>query len=371
MDKERIANAKSLMDMSKLDDMAADFNCNIPNLHTIRIMQRNGVMIESNDDLLPQGCRILHRTVEGKQAFVITIPDNTEIKLPLQMMNLLSDGGKHNMNTTIEVGTGSKVRFIHCDDSFGETITDSANTIDVYLAAHSSFDYYKMENLNNNSSLKTDVNFHLSEDSHLTTYGFSLNGKHIANTINVNLNQPHAEARLNGLYLTDKQQEVETVVNIFHKAPMCASNQLFKGILDDAAQAKFLGHVYVGGGSHGTVAMQTNKNILLTDKAKINTRPFLEIYNDDVKCSHGATIGQLDDEAMFYMRSRGISMRVARMLLMFAFCSEVIANSDIEALKESIGDIIKMRLQGELTSCCNCAFQCAAANNIDGITKLK
>ncbi|MDD4528571.1 MAG: SufD family Fe-S cluster assembly protein, partial [Bacteroidales bacterium] len=107
-----------------------------------------------------------------------------------------------------------------------------------------------------------------------------------------------------------------------------------------------------------TEAMQNNRNILLTDKAIVNTQPFLEIYNDDVKCSHGATVGQLDESAMFYMRSRGISERSARMLLMFAFCTEILSKASIEELVDKLQDIIKRRLHGELSSCENCVLLC-------------
>ena len=157
----------------------------------------------------------------------------------------------------------------------------------------------------------------------------------------------------------DKQQETETEINVYHHKPNCTSNQLFKGILDDVAKASFVGHVFVDYGASGTVALQNNKNMLLTDKAKVNTRPFLEIYNDDVKCSHGATIGQLNADALFYLRTRCISERSAKMLLMYAFCEDVLSKSDIEELKESLGDLIKRRLQGELTACGNCVFQCS------------
>jgi Fe-S cluster assembly protein SufD len=199
----------------------------------------------------------------------------------------------------------------------------------------------------------------MGRESKLTTFGLSLNGKLIRNKIMVNFNDEYAVADLNGLYLMDKQQESETEINVYHNKPNCSSNQLFKGILDDVAKSSFVGHVYVDYGARGTTAMQNNKNMLLTDKAKVNTRPFLEIYNDDVKCSHGATIGQLNADALFYLRTRCISERSAKMLLMYAFCEDVLSKSDIEELKESLGDLIKKRLQGELTACGNCVFQCS------------
>ncbi|MDR1847074.1 MAG: Fe-S cluster assembly protein SufD [Bacteroidales bacterium] len=349
--------------MSNPDNNFIHFNCSIPNLHTAKIMQCNGTCTEPLD--MPEN--VLCKVETGKT--IIEIPDNIHLKLPLQMVNVLSDKQDIQTQTQIRIGKGSKVQFIHCDDSLGEQEAKSVNAIDVFLDTDSAFDYYKMENLNNDSSIETNVNFHLSQGSQLTTYGFSLNGRHIGNMLNVYLNEPHSTADLNGLYLMDRQQKVETVVNVFHMAETCRSKQLFKGILDDAAQATFLGHVFVNHASKGTEAMQINKNILLTDKAKVNARPFLEIYNDDVKCSHGATTGQLDEDAMFYLRSRGISFRSARMLLMYAFCREVLTTSNIEPLKESIGEIIKMRLQGELSACTNCVFQCAAAHSINELTK--
>ena len=158
----------------------------------------------------------------------------------------------------------------------------------------------------------------------------------------------------------DKTQHVDNQLKINHNVPNCTSNEKFKGILDDEASAVFNGHVYVAHNAQKTNAYQNNSNILLTDKAKINTMPFLEIYADDVKCSHGTSTGQLDQEAMFYMRQRGISKEDARMLLMYAFAAEISNNISILALKERIDDMIQRRLRGELSSCDTCAFQCGA-----------
>ncbi len=152
--------------------------------------------------------------------------------------------------------------------------------------------------------------------------------------------------------------------------------ELYKGIIDDSARARFNGHVLVQDGAVKTEANMTNRNILLTDKAHVDTRPFLEIYNDDVKCSHGSTIGQLDEQAMFYLQTRGISQRTAMTMLSYAFCDEVIRMIDESNLREVVGDMVKKRLHGELTSCDECAIKCSTpcngpeANfNID-ITKL-
>jgi Fe-S cluster assembly protein SufD len=157
----------------------------------------------------------------------------------------------------------------------------------------------------------------------------------------------------------DRKQHIDNMVYVKHNHPYCVSNELFKGILDDSATGAFNGHVYVGKDAYKTNAFQSNKNILLTDKAKANSKPFLEIYNDDVKCSHGSTVGQLDYEAMFYLRSRGISEHNAKMLLMYAFADEIIQKITIEPLKFRLEDMVKKRLRGELSVCDQCVLHCS------------
>jgi len=140
--------------------------------------------------------------------------------------------------------------------------------------------------------------------------------------------------------------------------PNCTSNQLFKGVLDDFATGVFNGRIHVNKDAQGTRAYQSNKSILLTDDAKMDTKPQLEIYADDVKCSHGATIGQLDEEALFYLRSRGIKSEEARLMLMFGFAHEVVENIRTEALRQRIDALVLQRLKGELSRCASCTIQC-------------
>ncbi|MEE1225471.1 MAG: Fe-S cluster assembly protein SufD [Bacteroidales bacterium] len=336
-----------------------NFSCNIPQFNTIRLIQLNGKLYEDveleekyNDSVK------IERTEDG---ISIQIKENTTIDVPLQIINVIGDNQelKTSSFSTVKLGQNSRLRLIHCDDSLSDQAYDLTNKLNIEIESGASLDYYKMENINDRSSISTEVCFEMGRESKLTTFGLSLNGKLIRNKIMVNFNDEYSVADLNGLYLMDKQQEAETEINVYHHKPNCSSNQLFKGILDDVAKSSFVGHVFVDYGAKGTVALQNNKNMLLTDKAKVNTRPFLEIYNDDVKCSHGATIGQLNADALFYLRTRCISERSARMLLMYAFCEDVLSKSDIEELKESLGDLIKKRLQGELTACGNCVFQCS------------
>jgi Fe-S cluster assembly protein SufD len=143
-----------------------------------------------------------------------------------------------------------------------------------------------------------------------------------------------------------------------HASPDSTSNQLFKGVMDDMATGAFNGRIYVSQDAQRTKAYQRSNNILLTDEAKMYTKPQLEIYADDVKCSHGATVGQLDDNALFYLRSRGIDKRQARLMLMFGFAHEVVQNISVEALRERIDSLVMQRLKGELSRCASCMVKC-------------
>jgi Fe-S cluster assembly protein SufD len=151
---------------------------------------------------------------------------------------------------------------------------------------------------------------------------------------------------------------VDNFVFINHAKPNCKSNQLFKGVLDDNSSGSFYGRVLVSPDAQKTNAYQKSSNLLLTSEAKMSARPQLEIYADDVKCGHGGTVGQLDQEALFYLRSRGFGKEEAKLLLMFAFAHEIIDHIDIKPLRERIDDLVNKRLRGELSRCKNCAIHC-------------
>jgi Fe-S cluster assembly protein SufD len=166
----------------------------------------------------------------------------------------------------------------------------------------------------------------------------------------------HTDAH--GLFLLDKNQHVDNFTVIEHASARCTSQQQYKGVLDDVATGAFNGKIHVHPDAQKTEAYQANNNILLTDTAKMNTKPQLEIYADDVKCSHGATVGQLDEDAMFYLQSRGIARDETRLMLMDAFAHEVISRIRQSALQERITDLVGKRLRGELSRCNNCAMHC-------------
>ena len=165
-----------------------------------------------------------------------------------------------------------------------------------------------------------------------------------------------AEINLCGMAIADKNQHVDNHTSIDHAVPNCTSNELFKYVLDDQSVGAFAGLVLVRPDAQHTNSQQTNRNLCATRDARMYTQPQLEIYADDVKCSHGATVGQLDEGALFYMRSRGIAEKEARLLLMFAFVNEVIDTIRLEALKDRLHLLVEKRFRGELNRCQGCAI---------------
>ena len=218
---------------------------------------------------------------------------------------------------------------------------------------------YRLQGMNTPALHLTELRLFMQRGASANLCTVTLGGDHVRNNIEVRMQGEECRLEADGLYLTDREQQCDNYIFVEHAKPYCHSRELYKGIIDDSAKARFNGHVLVQDGAVKTEAYQTNRNILLTDKAHVDTRPFLEIYNDDVKCSHGSTIGQLDEQALYYLMTRGISRKTATTMLSYAFCDEVISGIAIPSLHDAVGDMVKKRLHGELTSCADCAIACA------------
>ena len=185
---------------------------------------------------------------------------------------------------------------------------------------------------------------HQKRSSNFTSHSISLGGVLVRNNIVAVLDGEGAECTLNGLYLATGKQHVDNHTVIDHATPHCNSHELYKGILDGKARGVFNGRIIVRPDAQKTDSKQTNKNLILSDEALVNTNPQLEIYADDVKCTHGATIGQLDSEAIFYLRSRGIDLESARHLLTYAFAGDFIHRLKIEPLRLALEKSLFARL---------------------------
>ena len=289
----------------------------------------------------------------------IYVPDGVEVELPVQLIKLVNKRGLMlNTHNLIVLEKNSRFTFLHCDDSINHDDSFINTLTEVYVGENASLDLYKLQNINDETVLLNNSFFNMERNSRLKVNVLTFNGGSIRNELHVNLNGEGAEADLSGLYLMDKKQHVDNQVYVNHNAPHCNSNEVFKGILDEEATAVFNGYVFVERDAQKTNAFQRNNNILMTSTARVNTMPFLEIYADDVQCSHGATVGQLDNEAMFYLMQRGIPFEDARMLLMFAFAAEITDDIKIETLKTNIDDMVKKRLRGELSICDRCVLHC-------------
>ncbi|MFO8066952.1 MAG: Fe-S cluster assembly protein SufD, partial [Bacteroidales bacterium] len=290
----------------------------------------------------------------------IYVPDNVEVKKPIQIINVVNSQNNLFLQPRhlIVMGKNSKLTLLHCDDSLMHGLSFTNTVSEIFMGEGSDFEHYKVQNMGENSNLLTNLFFKQNAGSKLRTNAITLNGGFTKNNVSVSINGTDNETNLYGLYLVDGKQKVDNQVYVDHVDHENFSNQLYKGILDDQAKAVFSGKVLVRKDSQKTEAHQSNKNILLTDDAKIYTQPHLEIYADDVKCSHGATVGQLDPDAMFYLHSRGLCEKTARQLLMYAFASEVVNEVSIPALRESLDMMVQKRLRGELSICDQCLLHC-------------
>ena len=306
-----------------------------------------------------QGLTALN-TAFFQDGLFVYVPENVKVEKPIQIINIVNSEQPVMLHARhlILQEKGSELTLVHCDHSLTHNISFTNSVTEGFVAKDAKLDFYKIQNKGHNAAVVNSGFFQQKAHSELVCHALTLNGGFTKNIFNAELQEPNCRATLNGLYLVDSNQHVDNQLQVDHAAPHCESEQLYKGILDDEATAVFSGKIMVRRDAQKTMAYQNNKNILLTDEAKANAQPQLEIYADDVKCSHGATVGQLDPNAMFYLRSRGLSERSARQLLMYAFANEVVQRIAIEPLRDRIDHLVEKRLKGELSICDQCVLHC-------------
>lgn len=375
-------------------DVEKFFRCNVTDLDTYTAILLNGWFVYKNAPItkLPNGVIIgsLKKAIEeypklikkhfakytdiehnafealntafASDGVFIYIPDNVTPDKPIQIINIINK--KENIfiqpRNLVIVGKTSKLSLVLCDDALSHVPSFNNSVTEIFVDENASVEHYKMQNNDNLSASVSNITFHQLDNSRVSSNIITLNGGFIRNNVNIAINGEGCETSINGLYLVDRQQHVDNHTFIDHIKPNSVSNELFKGIIDEQGKAVFNGRILVRKDAQKTSAYQTNRNILLTDEATINTKPNLQIYADDVKCSHGATVGQLDQDAMFYMRSRGIGEDSAKMLLMYAFADEVVTKISIDPLREKICRLVNKRLKGELSICDQCILHCGS-----------
>lgn len=247
----------------------------------------------------------------------------------------------------IFVGERAEVEFAETHYTLGVSDSFTNEVLEIIVEKDANVSYYKIQNDKEQSSQVCTTHFRLTGKSYIHTVTVSLNGGMVRNNLSIALEAEHAEAHLYGLYFLQGNSHVDNHTTVDHVKPNCMSNELYKGIIGDNATAVFNGKILVQRDAQKTNAYQSNKNILLSEGANVNTKPQLEIFADDVKCSHGCTVGQLDDEGMFYLRSRGISEDTARSLLVHAFAVDILEHIKPDILRSYVDKLIFERLEFE------------------------
>ena len=299
-------------------------------------------------------------TAMASDGVFVYVPEGVALTKPVQVVDLVQadeDMFSQHRNLII-VEKSAEFSIIICDHTLSPQKFLTNAVTEVFVGENAHFDLIRVQNEHNAACKITHTFIHQEKNSVASSNNMTLHGGLIRNSTYHYLGGEGAECFSYGLFLTDKWQHVDNFVNVDHAFPKCTSNQLFKGVLDDMSTGAFNGRILVRPDAQGTLAYQKNNNILLTDDARMDTKPQLEIFADDVKCSHGATIGQVDSDALFYLQSRGINKREARLMLMFGFAHEVIQNIKIEALRDRMDNLVMQRLKGELSRCASCMVKC-------------
>ena len=297
-------------------------------------------------------------TTFAQDGVLLYVPKGVVVDKPIQLVNVLRADVDFMVNRRVLIilEEAEQARLLICDHAMDNVNFLATQVIEVFAGQDSVFDLYELEETHTSSIRISNMYVKQEANSNVLLNGMTLHNGTTRNTTEVTLAGPHAEINLCGMAITDKNQHVDNNTFIDHAVPDCNSNELFKYVLDDQSTGAFAGLVLVRPDAQHTNSQQTNRNLCATREARMYTQPQLEIYADDVKCSHGATVGQLDENALFYMRARGIAEKEARLLLMFAFVNEVIDNIRLDALKDRLHLLVEKRFRGELNKCQGCAI---------------
>lgn len=300
-------------------------------------------------------------TLLCQDGFVLYVPAGVQVEKPLQLISLLRamDHQLAVQRLLIILEEGAKASLLVCDHAsdLADVKLLSLQTTEIFVGKDATFDFYALEEHNEKVIRQSSVYVEQAEGSNTAIGQYALQAGRTRNRVYIDLKGEQAETHLFGMAIADAQQRIDNLTYIRHRVPNCQSNEFFKYVADGQAHCSFVGRILVQRGADKTDAHQTDRNLCLSPEARMVARPELEIYADDVKCSHGATVGQLDQNALFYMRTRGIPESEARMLLMFAFMDDVIDEIRIEPLKDRLRHLVEKRFRGELSQCKSCSIK--------------
>lgn len=380
------------VNVTRLDyniDPTESFRCDVPNLstclfhtyndvpHISATSRRNldGVVVETlteatanHPDVLAGHLGRLARlddptvalnTLLAQDGLLVYVPDGVSASKPIQLLNILSAAHPTMVvrRLLVVAGKNAHVRLLACDHTQGSgTQVLNLQVIEVVAGRNATVDFYDLEESGTDTSRVSSLFVEQHEGSSVLVDGITLMNGITRNNYHVQVVGEHASTELLGMTIASGHQHVDTRSFVSHNVPRCTSNQMFKYVLADEAIGAFAGKVLIKEGCPRVEAYQGNRNLCASPSARMYTKPQLEIYTDDVKASHGTTIGQLDEEAMFYMRTRGVSQESARRLLMQAFMSDVIDGVRLDVLRDRLHYLVEKRFDGTLAACTGCAI---------------
>jgi len=292
-----------------------------------------------------------------QDGYVLYVPENTVIEKTIQLTNISAGNNTSLINRRMLfiLEQGAQAKLLVCDHAYDEN-PKTANTqvVEIFAGENAELDFCELEESSLNTIRLTNNFVRQAASSQVRITGITLSNGTTRNNYTVDLTGEHAETHLYGMAIADSRQKIDNYTLINHLVPNCRCNELFKYILDDEAVGAFSGRIVVAKGTQKTEAYQSNRNLLGSRDCRMFSKPQLEIYADDVKCSHGMTTGQLDENALFYLCSRGIPKDEAVLLLKFAFSNDVIQGIRMEGLRDRLKLLIEKRFRGELVTCRDC-----------------
>lgn len=376
---------------------AESFHCGVPRMSTALFMLVNDRFGRTPDSLsaLPEGVEVESLAVMARKrpevvadyygrlavmenpivalstllaqdGLWIRIPKGVKVERPIQLVEIL--GGADNLmavrRLVIVAEEQSDARLLICDHTIPSARDMMAlQTIEIYAGAGARFEIYDLEESAETTRRLSSLWLRQEKDSHVLINGMTIYNGVTRNEYHTRFAAPGSSLRLFGMGIADKDRLVDTYSRVDHDHGHCHTEELFKFSVDDLARCAFTGLVKVAAGAEKTEAYQSNRNLIGSDAARMFSKPQLEIYNDDVKCSHGSATGRLDEMQLFYMRTRGLDEETARLLLKQAFMADVIDKVEIPGLRERLTHMVERRFAGESAGCHDCNSECPTFRN--------
>ncbi|PZR25883.1 MAG: Fe-S cluster assembly protein SufD [Citrobacter freundii] len=293
---------------------------------------------------LKDGINALNTAFVTKGAVFIAVKRGKIVSHPVYIYNITDGQVLALPRTLVHLGENAQIQIVETFVNVGDVESFTNQVMEIVVERDAILEYYKIQNESAQASQVSTTHIRQVGKSLANAVTISLNGAIVRNNTNVVMEDAHCEAHLYGLYYPKGNTLIDNHTVVDNAQPNCYSNELYKGMLDENGTGVFNGKIFVRQPAQKTNAFQSNKNVLLSDTASVNTKPQLEIFADDVKCSHGCTVGKLDEEGLFYLQSRGVPERTAKAMLLHGFAGDVIEKIKIDVIREYVDQVVSERL---------------------------